>query len=81
MHINDADKNRGLYKKFKVERTDGDPKGKHAQCNYFVLDVVHDPFAIPALRAYAKACEGEYPQLAADLREWLRGRHTFPEQS
>ncbi len=41
---------------------------KHEHCEYFVLDWVHDPFAIPAALAYAAACEEEYPVLAADLR-------------
>lgn len=38
-------------------------------CAYFVLDWQHDPFAIPAARAYAGACEATHPALAADLRE------------
>lgn len=37
----------------------------------FVLRPERDPFAIFALKAYAQACEGAYPQLAADLREWI----------
>lgn len=59
----------GLYRKFKVERTDGSsaPGGKHEHCEYFVLDLTHDKFAIPALQAYAKACRGEYTALACDL--------------
>ena len=28
---------------------------------------MHDKFAVPALRAYATACENEYPNLAEDL--------------
>jgi len=61
----------GLYAKFWVRRTDGSSQdgGKHAECDYFVLDWIHDPFAIPAALAYAKACEAEYPDLAADIRE------------
>ncbi len=59
----------GLFPKFNVTRTDGTdaPGGKHHGCDYFVLDVTHDPFAAPALLAYAKACEKEYPALAKDL--------------
>jgi hypothetical protein len=34
--------------------------------NAFVLRY-DDPFAIPALRAYADACAQEYPKLAQDL--------------
>lgn len=57
----------GLYNKFNVTRTDG-PGGKHDGCRYFVLDLNHDPFARAALIAYADACEGRCPELAADLR-------------
>lgn len=62
---------RGIYHKFKVERVDGTdkPGGKHENCDYFVLDITHDPFAIPALLAYAAACELTYPLLAKQLRE------------
>ena len=65
-----ADKDsRGVYRKFRIERTDGSdqPGGKHAGCSYFVLDLDHDKHAIAALRAYAKSCKRELPELAADL--------------
>lgn len=64
-----GDKTRGLYEKFEVYRTDGEhlPGGKHEGCQYFVLDVTHDPFAIPALREYADSCRHEYPLLADSL--------------
>ena len=64
---------RGLHRKYRVERTDGSsaPGGKHADCAYFVLDRTHDVYAVPALRAYANACEAESPALAADLRAGL----------
>jgi len=60
----------GIYRKFRVERMDGSsgPGGKHEACSYFVLDWKHDPFAVPAARAYAVACEGEFPSLADNLR-------------
>jgi hypothetical protein len=59
----------GLIGKFKVTRVDGTdaPGAKHDGCRYFVLDVTHDPHAIPALKAYASSCRSEYPALAADL--------------
>lgn len=60
------DKKRGLYPKFRVEHND-DPTGKHKDCLKFVLDLDHDPFALPAIMAYIEACESEYPVLAADL--------------
>ena len=64
------DTKRGLYRKFEVKRVDGrdGPGQKHEGCFYFVLDLDHDPYAVPAIRAYADACEEKYPVLAADLR-------------
>ena len=68
-----GDKTRGLYRKFNVTRTDGSSAsgGKHFDCAYFVLDLTHDKYAEAALRAYVDACAGEYPLLAADLRNKL----------
>lgn len=68
-----GDPTRGLYRKFWVERTDGQSEAgrKHDGCDYFVLDLTHDPHAQPALAAYIASCEAEYPLLAADLREKL----------
>ncbi len=65
-----ADRERGLYRKFEVTRTDGEsaPGGKHEHCCYFVLDLDHDQFSVPALEAYAAACEREFPILAIALR-------------
>lgn len=59
----------GLIDKFRVERNDGKsaPGEKHEGCNYFVLDLTHDPHALPAIAAYAQSCRAEYPQLASDL--------------
>jgi phage terminase large subunit-like protein len=61
------DQARGIYRKYNVRRL-GDETGKHERCSYFVLDLVHDKFSVPALRAYAKACKKEHPQLAKDIR-------------
>lgn len=71
-----TDEQRGIYRKYKVERTDGSskPGGKHEQCAYFVLDLEHDEFARPALEAYAKACHATHPDLAADIRHMLAAR-------
>lgn len=84
-----GDKTRGLYPKFRVERTDYSHKrnGKHWRCDYFVLDLTHDPFAAPALVAYIEACKEEYPLLARDLQEkvdkgipfYLNPPEDFPE--
>ena len=73
-----GDKSRGLYEKFIVKRTDGssEPGGKHAGCEYFVLDLMHDAHAGAALAAYADSCAVEFPLLARDLRaivEALKG--------
>lgn len=70
-----GDPTRGVYEKFRVERTDGKsaPGQKHDGCDYFVLDLTHDKFADAALRAYAEACRAEYPDLARDLLAKLDG--------
>lgn len=64
-----GNRNDGIYNKFDVMRVDGTdgPGAKHDGCEYFVLDVTHDPHAIPALKAYAESCRDEYRNLAADL--------------
>lgn len=79
MNTNDADKNKGIYQKFRVERTDGSsaPGGKHENCRYFVLDLDHDPHAPAALRTYAHSCVTDYPALAHDLLDLVH----FLEQS
>ena len=61
----------GLFRKFDVRRVDGSDQlgGKHHGCRYYVLDVDHDPYAAPALGAYADACKESHPELARDLRE------------
>jgi len=66
-----GDKTRGLYGKFYVARVDESdmPGGKHQGCDYFVLDLSHDPYAGPAIQAYIDACKDEYPLLAEDLRK------------
>jgi hypothetical protein len=61
----------GLHRKFIISRTDGSDTagGKHDGCEYFVLDLTHDPDALAALRAYAFAAEATRPDLVADLRQ------------
>lgn len=70
----DPEMKQPLMNKFKVTRRDGSSKrgGKHAFCDYFVLDFQHDKFTLPALRAYAAACAAEYPLLAQDLELKIR---------
>jgi hypothetical protein len=64
----------GLFHKFDVTRVDGEsaPGKKHEGCDYFVLDITHDPFAIPALKAYAAACKDVYPVLAKDIKTEIK---------
>lgn len=76
----DADKSKGLFTKYDVRRR-SDPEGKHTNCEFFVLDLVHDRFAAAALSAYAQACSAEYPQLAADLRGKLGEGEDAPEKT
>lgn len=64
------EKARGLYIKYTVTRNDGSPK--HRDCEYFVLDLNHDEFAIAALKKYRKKCKDKYPALAADLKEKIK---------
>lgn len=71
---------RGIYAKFHIERADGSsaPGCKHEKCAYFVLDLEHDPFALPALRAYAEACAETHHGLAEDLRRIARAERADP---
>jgi len=73
--LSEEDKKRGLYKKYDVSRTDGQDKGegKHRGCRLFILDYTDDPFARPALAEYALAAQAEYPVLANELLDTLRG--------
>jgi hypothetical protein len=79
----EAKRSAGLFTKFEVTRVDGrDRIGcKHDGCRYFVLDLTHDPFAQAAVRAYADVCRKEYPQLAADLGDWLLDKHIEREEA
>ena len=81
MHVTN-DEDRGLYNKFIEGRTDGssDRGGKHENCRYFVLDINHDPNSIPALIAYANACEEKFPNLARDIRMKLVEKPKEEEQ-
>ena len=73
----------GLYAKFHVRRADLQhlPGRKHDRCDYFVLDLTHDPFAMAAIEAYANACEREYPVLSADLKVKVNLAKSYPAES
>lgn len=67
-------KNEGLNpNKYLVLRQDGrdTPDEKHHGCEYFVLDLNHDPYARKALAAYAEAVHSTNYEFACDLRAWL----------
>ncbi len=65
---------RGLYEKFIVTRNR--PSEKHKNCRYFVLDLDHDEFSVPAIKAYAAAAQAAgYVRLAEDLRDSLKGNY------
>ncbi|KKK78429.1 hypothetical protein LCGC14_2843660 [marine sediment metagenome] len=74
MRLNLNKKSKGLFHKFIVTRTDGKHRYglKHCGCEYFVLDLSCDKYAIPALKAYAESCQNEYPRLAYDLNSKLK---------
>jgi hypothetical protein len=76
--MGEDDRHKGLYQKYEVRRTDGssEPGGKHEGCQYFVLDMDHDPYAVDALEAYMKACYPTYRRLAEHLRIWVTGRRS-----
>lgn len=77
----------GLYRKYRVERTDGGsgPGQKHEHCEYFVLDLVHDKHALIALEHYAESCADEFPYLYDDLNDKLavlsKSRYCVPSYS
>lgn len=82
--MNKQDK--GIYEKFTVRRTDGKdaPGEKHEGCDYFVLDLTHDPHAYTAIKAYAMSCKEAYPALAVDLLKKAQGMKRngiFPKPS
>ena len=64
---------KGIFHKFNVTRTDGRdaPGEKHEGDQYFVLNITTDPYAIPALAAYAEACRSEYAVLASDIQNMI----------
>lgn len=71
----DLDRNRGWYRKYEVRRLN-DPNGKHVDCEYFVLDIMHDDHVPAALRAYAKSCADTHPQLSKELLQRFGAKDT-----
>lgn len=66
-----SDKERGMYQKYIVTELDenGDVKPNQYDGMYVVLKMGKDPYAIAALKAYARACAAEYPKLAEDFNK------------
>jgi hypothetical protein len=59
----------GLFRKYMVVNLNN--PAKHTGCEYYVLDLYCDKYAVPALRAYVEACKEEKPELAKDLQELI----------
>ncbi|HEY5530093.1 MAG TPA: hypothetical protein VIL51_11715 [Thermoleophilia bacterium] len=68
------DKRNKLQQKYWVDRIDGRDLsgGDRVDSKYFVLDYVHDPYAIPALEAYAAACSRDFPNLSIEISGLIR---------
>ena len=67
-----AEKQTGLEKRYMVERIN-DPDGTHNNCDFFVLDLRHDPLARDSALDYAeRALAAGYNQLSYDLAEQVR---------
>jgi hypothetical protein len=64
------DKGKGLYGKYRIEKTDGSALDPEAV--YFTMRLDTDRFARAAVRAYVVACLYEEPELAKDLERVLR---------
>lgn len=64
------DKRNKLQQKFYVERIDERDRagGDRADSKYFVLDYIHDPYALSALEAYAQSCSKDFPNLSAEIK-------------
>ena len=60
---------KGLYAKYKVEKTDGTPTDTDAQ--YFVLRLDTDSHARFAMQAYARSIRSQNPVLALAIEDWV----------
>lgn len=73
-----------IHRKFDVKRTDRrdrNPGDKHYGCFHWVLDIDHDPHAMPTMGFYAKLCKETHPQLSSDIMmvvKGLRDPHSTP---
>jgi hypothetical protein len=58
----------GYYDKYFV-RKKGDAQAVHLDCEFFVLDMTHDVYALTAVMYYRDAVREANPRLAEDLDE------------
>ncbi len=65
-----------LYRKFDIQKTNGEPVDTFAQ--YFVLRIDTDHASRVALLAYADVMEQDEPELAGQLRLWV---HVYEERA
>lgn len=65
----------GLINKYCVTREDGrDVEGeKHDECQYFVLDLTHDPVARDCAVRYSRHIRRDDPELAQELYDLVLG--------
>ena len=61
----------GSYRKYRVEKLNDD-MGKHNECEYFVLDLTHDPLAREAALFYARSIMTTNGRLMADIAGSVR---------
>ena len=61
--------NKGLYRKYIIQKADGQPTDPGAQ--YFVLRIDTDRHARAAIQAYADSVRSENFRLACNIVEWL----------
>jgi hypothetical protein len=67
--MSDDGEKKGLYGKYRIEKTDGsavDPKAV-----YFTLRLDTDRHARRAIQAYVESCREEQPELARDLEKLI----------
>lgn len=70
---------RGWHNKFRVARIDGEHKAgkKHDGCEYFVLDLTHDPHAVATVMLYGQHVYFRRPGLYRDIVARYPGAKLF----
>lgn len=70
---------KGLYGKYRIEKSDGSKIDPGAI--YFTLRLDTDKHARAAIWAYVESCREEQPELAKDLEALLSGMRSFKVDS